>query len=151
MREIFPPSAPPTPSSGNSTSEISTSHGIYFEKNHDFGIDSFRFAELMMLSGLVCDNVVSWVTFHNAYNFEYLVKLLMHRALPQELREFLRLVRVFLGDKVFDVKHLMRFCSNLHGGLDRVSQSLKVERALGKSHQAGWHGVERSGLPFNWS
>nr|XP_027188504.1 probable CCR4-associated factor 1 homolog 11 isoform X3 [Cicer arietinum] len=54
-----------------------------------------------------------------------------------DLEEFLRLVKVFFGDKVFDVKHLMRFCSNLHGGLDRVCQSLKVERLIGKSHQAG--------------
>uniref|UniRef100_A0A0R0IH89 Uncharacterized protein n=1 Tax=Glycine max TaxID=3847 RepID=A0A0R0IH89_SOYBN len=93
--------------------ELLRRQGIDFEKNRDFGIDSFWFAELMMSS----------VTFHSAYDFRYLVKLLTHRALPEELREFLCLVRVFFGDKVFDVKHLMRFCSNLHGGLDRVCQS----------------------------
>ncbi|WJX79557.1 hypothetical protein P8452_62667 [Trifolium repens] len=117
--------------------EMLRRQGIDFEKNREFGIDSVRFAELMMASGLVCDDSVSWVTFHSAYDFGYLVKLLTQRALPEDLEEFLLIVKVFFGDKVFDVKHLMRFCSNLHGGLDRVCQSLKVERIIGKSHQAG--------------
>ncbi|KAF7818829.1 putative CCR4-associated factor 1-like protein 11 [Senna tora] len=117
--------------------ELLRRQGIDFEKNRKFGIDSVRFAELMMSSGLVCNDAVSWVTFHSAYDFGYLVKLLIQRTLPDELVDFIRLVRVLFGDRVFDIKHLMRFCWNLHGGLDRVCQSLNVQRITGKSHQAG--------------
>ncbi|KAL6844220.1 hypothetical protein ACP4OV_025893 [Aristida adscensionis] len=102
------------------------------------GVPARSLAALLMSSGLVCNPEVAWVTFHSAYDFGYLVKLLMGRKLPRTMPDFLKYVRVYFGE-VYDVRHMMRFCGGaggLHGGLERVAAALKVERAAGRCHQA---------------
>ena len=36
---------------------------------------------------------------------------------------------------VYDIKYLMKFCTNLHGGLNKLAETLEVER-VGPQHQA---------------
>ncbi|XP_068466613.1 probable CCR4-associated factor 1 homolog 9 [Phaseolus vulgaris] len=117
--------------------------GIDFDKNRRFGVSIVRFAELMMFSGLLCNNNIQWIAFHSAYDFGYMVKILSQRFfymqpfLPPNLCDFLQLVKFFFGYKVYDVKHLIKFCPNLHGGLDKVSESLGLDNSCRRSHHAG--------------
>ncbi|KAJ7569115.1 hypothetical protein O6H91_01G061300 [Diphasiastrum complanatum] len=109
--------------------------GIDFQMNEEKGIDSCVFAELLMSSGIVLNEYVQWITFHSAYDFGYLLKMLTRRKLPAGQADFFNLMNLFFPT-VYDVKHLMRFCDNLHGGLNKVAEKLKVER-FGACHQAG--------------
>ena len=42
-------------------------------------------------------------------------------------------VQIYFPD-VYDIKYLMKFCSNLHGGLNKLAETLEVER-VGPQHQ----------------
>nr|XP_023929412.1 probable CCR4-associated factor 1 homolog 11 [Quercus suber]POE89374.1 putative ccr4-associated factor 1 like 11 [Quercus suber] len=118
--------------------ELLELQGIDFEKNLEEGIDSADFAALMVESGLVMNGSdFTWVTFHGGYDFGHLIKIVTGQELPCNLVEFMDLVQLNFGRSVFDVKHMIRFCDGLYGGLERVANTLGVHRVAGRSHQAG--------------
>ncbi|XVF89384.1 hypothetical protein PTKIN_Ptkin19aG0126000 [Pterospermum kingtungense] len=109
--------------------------GIDFKKNSEKGIDVKRFGELLMSSGIVLNDGVHWVTFHSGYDFGYLLKLLTCRTLPDTQAGFFDLINIYFP-MVYDIKHMMKFCNSLHGGLNKLAELLEVER-VGACHQAG--------------
>lgn len=119
----------------NDSIELLRQSGIDFKKNNEEGIDSRRFGELLMSSGIVLNDNVCWVTFHSGYDFGYLVKLLTCQNLPETQEKFFTLMNLYFP-VLYDIKHLMRFCNSLHGGLNKLAELLDVER-VGISHQAG--------------
>lgn len=119
----------------NDSIELLRQSGIDFKKNNEKGIDATRFAELLMSSGIVLNDSVYWVTFHSGYDFGYLLKLLTCKNLPDTQAWFFKLINTYFPT-IYDIKHLMKFCNSLHGGLNKLAELLEVER-VGICHQAG--------------
>ncbi|KAM3269004.1 putative CCR4-associated factor 1 7 [Capsicum chacoense] len=119
----------------NDSIELLRESGIDFKMNNERGIDAIRFGELLMSSGIVLNDSVHWITFHSGYDFGYLLKLLTCQDLPDTQAGFFTLINVYFPI-VFDIKHLMKFCNSLHGGLNKLAELLEVER-VGICHQAG--------------
>ncbi|XP_015933705.1 probable CCR4-associated factor 1 homolog 6 [Arachis duranensis] len=119
----------------NDSIELLRQSGIDFQKNNADGIDARRFGELLMSSGIVLNDNVHWVTFHSGYDFGYLLKLLTCQNLPETQTGFFNLINLYFPT-VYDIKHLMKFCNSLHGGLNKLAELLEVER-VGVCHQAG--------------
>ncbi|MCO5593386.1 hypothetical protein L7F22_047398 [Adiantum nelumboides] len=108
--------------------------GIDFRQNEERGIDSMLFAELMMSSGVVLNDSVHWITFHSAYDFGYLLKILTSQNLPATEADFLSLLMMYFPS-LCDIKYLMT-ADNFYGGLDGLANKLGLKR-IGRSHQSG--------------
>ncbi|KZV16360.1 hypothetical protein F511_12250 [Dorcoceras hygrometricum] len=119
----------------NDSIDLLRQSGIDFKKNNEMGVDANRFSELLMSSGIVLNDNINWVTFHSGYDFGYLLKLLTCRSLPETQAGFFELLKLYFP-VVYDIKHLMKFCNSLHGGLNKLAELLEVER-FGICHQAG--------------
>ncbi len=89
------------------------------------GIDVKVFGELITASGLVLSDEIYWVSFHSSYDFGYLLKVLTAKTLPSTEAEFLRLLSCYFPN-LYDIKHLMKYCDQLKGGLNKVAEELQV-------------------------
>lgn len=130
--------------------------GVDFNSLERDGIDPFDFGALLISSGLVCDEDVRWISFHGGYDFGYLTKLLICKALPDDEVEFDKLMKKFFPS-IYDIKYLLKQAirdANIgrislepsaieilskfdqKSGLENLAEVLKIKRH-GVAHQAG--------------
>lgn len=109
--------------------------GLNFAEHEERGIDPIYFSELLISSGIVLCDDVKWISFHSGYDFGYLLKVLTCRALPLEEDKFFEQLKLYFP-QIYDIKHLMKSCENLKGGLNKLAEDLEVER-IGPEHNAG--------------
>ncbi|OHS97631.1 Poly(A) ribonuclease pop2 [Tritrichomonas foetus] len=111
------------------------SSGIKFERFQKEGIDVYDFARLLIPSGLVLCDKVTWVTFHSISDFGYLLKVLTCSPLPDDHQEFFNLLHIYFPH-FYDIKYYTSVYNNIANGLQGIADQLNVER-VGKEHQAG--------------
>ncbi|TYH20288.1 hypothetical protein ES288_A05G419200v1 [Gossypium darwinii] len=94
--------------------------GIDFKKNNEKCIDVKRFSGILMSSGVVLNDDVHW--------------LLTCWSLLDSQARFFDLIKIYFL-MVYVIQHMMKFCNSLHGGLNKLTELLEVER-VGVCYQA---------------
>lgn len=108
---------------------------INFDDHFKHGIDIFRFGDLLTTSGLVMNEKIVWVSFHSAYDFAYLIKVLTGNLMPEREEDFYRFMSV-LFPTFYDFKYLLQLTEHQRKGLQEISTDLGLVRE-GTAHQAG--------------
>jgi len=115
--------------------DLLVTSGISFEDHATRGIDPQHFGELLMVSGLVLDDRVRWVSFHSGYDYAYLLKVLTTQELPKDEKSFFELLKLYFPT-IYDIKYMTSLCDGHFGGLQRLADDLRCPR-IGPQHQAG--------------
>ena len=84
---------------------------------------------------MVLNPDIHWISFHGGYDFAYLLKYLIGNPLPNNEKEFTKLLGLFFPNH-YDIRILIKDKSDLKGSLNKLASYLDVERE-GKVHQAG--------------
>merc|ERR1712123_416171 len=117
--------------------------GLEFEKHSTLGIEPSQFAEMLLSSGLVLMDNVTWLTFHSAYDFGYLLSQLTCQSLPESESEFLETLKIYFPN-LYDIKYLMLSTDNLMGGQHQAgSDSLLTGQVFFKVYEKYFsHGLD---------
>lgn len=134
------------------------SAGLDFDRHAKQGIDPFRFAALLISSGLALSSDVKWISFHSGYDFGYLMKCMLNTELPPAEATFHNLLDKFFPS-LFDIKYIVKHVSTRNSinnsntelspeasriiqvitqksGLQDLANELGIQR-IGVQHQAG--------------
>ncbi|CAD5219684.1 unnamed protein product [Bursaphelenchus okinawaensis] len=114
--------------------------GFDFDKHNTEGIDLLDFGELLATSGLVVSKL-TWVSYHAAFDFGYIVRALNGGSLPADIREFYNLFKKYF-DTAYDVKCMMQHPNAVRRGLKSTmtlqdaAEALQIRR-VGKKYHSG--------------
>ena len=109
--------------------------GIDFNKLKKKGISHKVFSEYLIISGLILNPEIYWISFHGSYDFGYLLHLLTNSPLPENENNFTNELNIYFPNH-YDIKILVQDNEKLQGGLNKLAQYLNIIRE-GKIHQAG--------------
>jgi CCR4-NOT transcription complex subunit 7/8 len=62
-----------------------------------------------MVSGLVLDDRVKWVSFHSGYDYAYLLKTSTTQELPADEKSFFEMVKIYFPT-IYDIKFMTSLC-----------------------------------------
>ncbi|PVF99162.1 CAF1-domain-containing protein [Serendipita vermifera] len=100
--------------------------GLDFTRHRTHGIQPNDFAELMITSGLVLSDETTWISYHGAYDFGYLLRILTGAPLPLTEEEFFGVLQIWFPS-LYDIKYIMRQIKpSIKGGLQDIAQELGV-------------------------
>ena len=130
--------------------------GLNMEMHESNGIDPMEFGALLVSSGFVMVDDVRWISFHSGYDFGYLVKIMLCKPLPDDEKEYRKLMRIFFP-AIYDIKYMIKSAQRQNGvnnsplttsaqnilnnlgqksGLQDLADELGIKR-IGTAHQAG--------------
>jgi len=130
----------------NESIALLSNSGINFESLAHNGIPLDIFGEYLITSGLLLNDDVYWVSFHGAYDFAYLLKVITGLPLPENETTFFECLKLYFPH-YFDIRYLVRYVDNLRGSLSKLGQELNINR-IGIQHQAGSDSILTSEIFF---
>ncbi|KAF7702940.1 CCR4-NOT transcription complex subunit 8 [Cucumispora dikerogammari] len=119
---------------------------IDFQKHKTNGIPPNEFAFLLFDSGLMCEQDITWISFHSSYDFAYLLKITTYINMPKLEEGFYNLLNMNFKN-IYDLKYLLRNTKYVKKGLQDISNEMGLKR-IGVQHQAGSDSLLTSDLFF---
>ncbi|KAG8891802.1 hypothetical protein FRB99_003347, partial [Tulasnella sp. 403] len=99
-----------------------------FARHQEMGIHPNDFAELLITSGLVLFDEVTWLSYASQNDMGYLLKILTGAPLPTLETEFRELLSLWFP-RIYDVKYIMKITRPIKIGLQELADEFQVARA----------------------
>lgn len=92
--------------------ELFKKSGINFEKHQKNGVDSLEFAHLLIDSGLLLSDEITWLSYHAAYDFGFLINLLMNQLMPNNKEDYEWWIHMYMPN-FYDLNLLNKFIQDV--------------------------------------